>query len=211
MKKCVALLLIIVSTILAGCSSDDYKVNNHNNGKKADNKSNISYETVVCEYTVRPNCWTVVDCISTNVKVYADNTVEVYCSNFYDNIRPDEELSIEYIYGETYEITEEQKQEIVDMLEKNKRKLFAKEREDDICDGDSSYIILFDENGEKVHWCSGLNAYGEVFRLTKEKIFSVLPEKTVENVRDKATEILIDYLLENYPERYDWLAEERGR
>lgn len=38
-----------------------------------------------------------------------DNTVEVYCGDFYDGFGSDDGISIEYIYGETFEITEEQK------------------------------------------------------------------------------------------------------
>lgn len=197
MKKNIGLLLIIV-IMLMGCATEE-------------NKVDFAYAPVVCEYTTAPTCWTVVDCISTNVKVYANNTVEVYCGDFYDSLGLGEEISIEYIYGETFKITEEQKQGIIDVLEKNKKALFAEEEEDDVCDGDFSYIILFDENGEKVHWFEGTGKYGENFRHIKEKMDSVLPEKTVVNVRDKSTEVLVDYLLENYPERYDWLAEEKGR
>lgn len=201
MKKCAILLLIIVSTILAGCSSDDEKVND-------DNKGNVSYETVACEYTSQPTCWTAIDCISTNIKIYADNTVEVYCGDFYDRIATGE-ITVDYIYGETFEITEEQKQSVIDAVKKNKIEKIGKCGDEESCDGSYSFINLFDANGEVVHICGGLNPSNPKFTNAKNAIFSVLPEDAFRDVNDKATEVLVDYLLENYPEEYEWLDEER--
>jgi len=204
MKKYIGLLFIIISAILIGCSSDDDKVSNDKNDKKADNKSKISYESVVCEYTSMPTCWTAIDFISTNIKIYADNTVEVYCGDFHDN-----GIEVEYIYGETFEITEEQKEFVINAIKKNKIEKIENCGDEESCDGDFSYISLFDENGEAVHSCGGLNPSNKKFSNAKKAIFSVLPEDAFRDVHDKATEVLIDYLLENYPEEYEWLDEER--
>lgn len=189
MKKYL-ILFILISILLTGCAADD-------NG--------VSYAPVVCEYTSTPTCWTVVDSISINIKIYDNNTAEVYCGDFYDRLGYDEEISIEYIYGETFEITEEQKQSVVKALRKNKIAQLSDCGDKDSCDGSTAYIILFDENGEEVHYCGGLNPYGEKYSAAVGAIWEVLPEGKVYEVRDKATEILTDYLLENYPEEYSWL------
>ena len=194
MKKYIVLLFGLSSILLVGCSSDDIK--------KANNKSNVSYETVVCEYTSQPTCWTAIDFISTNIKIYADNTVEVYCSDFQDN-----EITVDYIYGETFEITEEQKQYVIDAIKKNKIEKMKNCGDEESCDGDYSYIRLFDVNGEKVHSCGGLNPSNKKFTNAKNAIFSVLPEGTFRDVHNKATDVLIEYLIENYPEEYEWLRE----
>ena len=199
MKKLRGVCLVMIMTLLTGCSVDRYM----NNGN-----AEISYEPVVCRYTTMPTCWTVLDFISTNIKVNADNTVEVYCGDFHDRVY-DEDVIVEYIYGETFEISEEQKQEIIDSIEKNKRGLLKENGEEESCDGSMSYIVLFDKNGEVLHNCGGLNPCGKSYEQVKDVIFSVLPEGTTKDIKRKSTEILIDYLLENYPEEYDWLAEER--
>lgn len=133
MKKHIGLLLIIM-ILLTGCTYDE---------------GNVSSSPIVCEYTTTPSCWTVVDCISTNIRIYDDNTVEVYCGDFYDDLGYDEELTIEYIYGEKFEITEEQKQSVISALRKNKISKLSDCGDEDSCDGSYSYIVLFDENGEK--------------------------------------------------------------
>lgn len=203
MKKYIVFLFIIISTILVGCTSDDDKVNNDKKDKAVDKKSNVSYESVVCEYTSVPTCWTAIDIISTNIKIYADNTVEVYCGDFSDN-----GIEVEYIYGETYEITEDEKQFVIDAIKKNKIEKIKNCGDEESCDGDFSYISLFDENGEAVHSCGGLNPSNKKFTNAKKAIFSVLPEDAFRDVHNKATEVLIEYLTENYPEEYEWLAEE---
>ena len=79
--------------------------------------------------------------------------------------------------------------------------------DEESCDGDYSYIRLFDVNGEKVHSCGGLNPSNKKFTNAKNAIFSVLPEGTFRDVHNKATDVLIEYLIENYPEEYEWLRE----
>lgn len=200
MKKYIA-LIVIMAAILCGCTTE----------KKVMADEDISYAPVVCEYTTTPVCWTVVDCISTNIKIYNDNTVEVYCGDFFGgSIYEDDRLEIEYIYGETFEITEAQKQFVIETLEKNEIAQIEDCGDNESCDGSYSYIRLFDEDGETVHSCGGLNPYDKNFTESTSAIFSVLPKGTVGNVRNKATDILVDYLLENHAEDYKWLAEERG-
>ena len=201
MKKSVRFLAVIGMAFLMGCSHDDNvsvkTINNRDNGN-----DEISYETVVCEYTSIPTCWTALDIISTNVKIYADNTVEVYCGDFEDN-----GIEVAYIYGETFEITEEQKQDVIDAIKKNKIYKIKNCGDEDSCDGSYSFINLFDEKGEVVHCCGGLNPSNKKFQNAKNVIFSVLPEDTFKDVHNKATEVLIEYLIENYPEEYEWLRE----
>ena len=194
MKKNVGLLVVMSLVFLTGCSINHY-VNSGND--------NISYEPVVCQYTSTPTCWTAIDFISTNIKIYGDNTVEVYCSDFYDN-----GITVEYIYGETFEITEEQKQEVIDALKKHRKGLLQEKGDEDSCDGDFSNIVLFDENGEAIYCCGGLNPSGKSYKQVKSVIFSVIPEDAYRDVHKKATKVLVDYLIENYPEDYKNLAEE---
>ena len=188
-KKYIVLFLITVM-VLMGCGA----------------KSEVSYAPIVCEYSDYPTCWTSIDCISTNIRIYDNNTVEVYCGDFDDRLSPTETISMDYIYGETFEITEEQKQSVIEALKKNKIEKLSDCSDKDSCDGRYSYIYLFDANGEKVHQCGGLNPHSENWGAAYTAIRAVVPEGAVSDVRSKSEEILIDYLLENYPERYDWLV-----
>lgn len=187
------IILALFTQLWTGCGTED---------------SNISYDTVVCEYTIAPTCWTVIDCIYTHVRINADNTVEIYCTDFLDRSSSGEEIRMDYIYGETIEITEEAKQSVIDALEKNRIAKLSDCGDENSCDGSYEFIALFDENEEAVHSCGGLNPSNKRFNNASESIMDALPEGTYKMVKDAATEYLITYLLENYPGEYQWLEEE---
>ncbi len=190
MKK--ALLFIMLAFFLAGCSREP---------------DGIAYSPIVCEYSTTPTFGTAVHCISTNMRVYADNTVEVYCGGFYDRNAGEDGISVDYIYGQKFEITEVDKQSIIAVIKRNNISELSDCGDEDSCDGSYSYIFLFDENGEQVHSCGGLNPDNNRYRNVVEAVTGVLPEGAWGNVREAATESLVEYLLENYPEDYEWLED----
>ena len=163
--------------------------------------SEISYTPVVCEYSSRPACGWTIEFFSTNIKVMDNNTVEVYCSDFKDNV-DGEEITVDYIYGETFEITEKQKQELVDVVKENRINILG-DCSASSHDGSYNYIKLFDKDGECVHSCGGLNPSKNRFVKTEEAIFELLPEDVYRDIREKAEDVLLEYLLEKYPGEYE--------
>lgn len=185
-------LLSCVVIIVSGCS----KVS----------KSEISYSPVVCQYSTSPNWGMTIEFFSFNIKVMDNNTVEVYCGD-YEGRANGEEFTVDYIYGETFEITEEQKQEIIDIIKKNKISWLG-DCSSLSTDGSDSYIMLFDENGEVIHTCGGLNPERKRFVKTKDALFDLLPEGTYSDIREKAKTVLIEDLAEKYPDDYGhWLED----
>jgi hypothetical protein len=168
---------------------------------KDESQEEISYTPIVCRYTVTPTCWTAFDCISLNIEVRDNNTVEVYCSNFSYTIDPETTVTLDYIYGETFDITEAQKQNIISVIEKNRINKIKNCGDDDSCDGSYQYISLCDSDGKTVHNCGGLNPYNQEFENTVDEIMKVLPEDTTTDIRSKSEDVLKEYLTENYPDQ----------
>ncbi len=152
-------------------------------------KNEIAFSPIVCTYSVMPTCWTPIDCITLNVQVNNDNTVDVFCSDFSDYIGS-EEVNLDYIYGETFEISEDQKQNIITEIKENKINELENCGDENSCDGSYRYIYLCDADGESVHSCGGLNPHNNRFEKTVESILSVLPENTTKDIRSKSEEII---------------------
>lgn len=193
MKKLIT-ILFATAFLLTGCGSSVSEPEDEN----------IAYSPIVCSYSNMPSYGTVIDFITTNIVVYDNNTVEVYCGDFSDTTVGEEGIELDYIYGETFEITQEEKENIIEAIKRNRiAKLSDCDSQSD--DGSYSYIYLYDENGERIHSCGGLNPEKKRFQDMKSAIRELLPEDVIPAVRQKATEELAEYLLENYPEEYNWL------
>ena len=198
--------LVFSVTALAGCgqsipvpSVPEQSFSNQSaNGQST--PEGIAFSPVVCRWEITPCYGTLLDCITTSVEVYSDNTVKVYCGGFSDG-----EASMDYIYGESYEITEEQKQSVIDAIKDNEVYTLGDCGDYDSCDGATQYIRLFDKDGKETYICGGLNPFVERFENAVHAINGILPEKAVAEVNAKAREKLERYLLENYPDRYGWL------
>ena len=167
--------------------------------------SDVLYSPVVCQYSCKPVYGRTIDFFTINIKVKDDNTVEVYCSDFKDTV-DGEQITVDYIYGETFEITEKQKQEIIDVVKKNKINILG-DCSTNSHDGSYEYIKLFDKDGECVYSCGGLNPSNNRFVKTSEAIFELLPKDAYEDIRKKAGDILLEYLLEKYPGEYEHFAD----
>lgn len=136
---------LLLAVLLTGCQPTAPKTIS-----KSEKAMDIAYSPIVCKYSVHPGWGSVIDCISTNIQINDDNTVTIFYGDFWD---PTDYVSLDYIYGETFEITEEQKQSIV------------------------------------------------------TAILDVLPENALRDTDNKATEVLIQYLFDHYPEHYEWLKD----
>ena len=193
MKRFMIIFYVLLFT-LTGCGSS---------GTKPDG-GDISYSPIVCSYSNTPSYGTAIDFISTNIVIYDNNTVEIYCGDFADGGKGEDRIEVDYIYGETFEITQEQKENIIKAIEKNRiAKLSDCSSASD--DGSYSYIYLYDEDGERIHSCGGLNPEKKRFQNVEFAIREVILEDMVSTIRSRATEELVQYLLENYPEEYNWL------
>ena len=198
MKKIIWVPLLL-AVLLTGCRPTASKT-----VSKSEKAMEISYSPIVCKYSVQPGWGSVIDCISTNIQINDDNTVTISYGDFWD---PTNYISLDYIYGETFEITEEQKQSVITAIQKNKIYKIDDCGDINSCDGGYSYIYLFNADGEEVHSCGGYNPHIEQFENTRTAIATVLPENALRDTKDKATEILIQYLLDHYPEHYEWLKD----
>ena len=193
------ILLLVVMILCVGCGKEK--------GNNIDNEPQTEYinSPIICEYTSSPAYGHELEFFDFCIRVMDDNKVEVYCTNFEDRI-DGEEIKVENFYSETYEITEEQKQEIIDILEENDIKSLG-DCSTDSCDGSYLHIYLFDENGEISYSCGGLNPSTKRFENTRQAIFELLPDGAYHTVTEKGQEALIEYLKENYSEEYDYLNE----
>lgn len=169
--------------------------------------ADISYSPIVCKYTSRTGYGTPVDCITANIQINDDDTVTVFYSDFLDRADSETIISLDYIYGETFDITEDQKQDVITAIQENNILHISECGDESSCDGGYCYIYLFNGEGEAVHSCGGFNPYIDEFRNTETAIREVLPDHTLKDIHNKAEKVLIKYLLDNYPDRYGWLDE----
>lgn len=202
MKKTLWIPLLL-AVLLTGCGPTASKTISKSEKKAMD----ISYSPIVCKYSVHPGWGSVIDCISTNIQINDDNTVTIFYGDFWDPTNFETTVSLDYIYGETFEITEEQKQSVITAIQKNKIYKIGDCGDKDSCDGGNSYIYLFNADGEVVHTCGGYNPHIDQFENTRTAILDVLPENALRDTDNKTTEVLIQYLLDHYPEHYEWLKD----
>lgn len=168
----------------------------------------ISYSPIVCKYSSMSSYGSAIDFITLNIMVKDDNTIEVYCGDFSDKIDGDTEVNIDYIYGETFNVSEEQKQSIIKAIEENEIDKITECGDENSCDGSYRYISLFNSEGEEIHKCGGLNPRIDKFQNVYDSILKDLPEDAIKNIYKKSEETLKDQLLEKYPEHYSWLNQE---
>lgn len=168
----------------------------------------VSFSPIVCKYSSMPSYGTVIDFITLNIVVKDDNTIEVYCGDFSDKIDADTEVNIDYIYGETFNISEEQKQGIITAIEENEIDKITECGDENSCDGSYRSISLFNSDGEEIHNCGGLNPSIDKFENVYDSILKVLPKDFIKAICEKSDEALKDQLLEKYPEHYSWLNQE---
>lgn len=197
MKRLISLLVVLI--LCVGCSKDK--------GNNASNEPQTEYinSPIICQYTSTPSYGHTLEVFDFCIKVMDDNKVEVFCTNFRD-IVDGEKIKADNFYSETYEITEDQKKAIKDILEENDIKTLG-DCGTDSCDGSYLHIYLYDENGKISYSCGGLNPSTKRFKNTSEAIFQLLPEDIYHTVTEKGQEALVEYLKENYPEEYDYLNE----
>ena len=207
LKKIIALLAVAI--LCTGCA------NGQNNGQTNGNENTSMDETketqeayinsyIICEYTSAPAYGRNIDFFDMHIRILADNKVEVYFDNF-DAMVDGKKITLDKFYTETYEITEEQKQGIIDAIEENDIKTLG-DCGTDSCDGSYMNIYLYDENGQISYSCGGLNPIVERFMNVREEIFQLMPDWNFHKARDKAQEALVEYLKGKYPEEYGDLS-----
>lgn len=173
--------------ILTGCGSDDKF--------ETAEKNEISFSPTVCTYSIMPTYGTPIDLITLNIQVNDNNTIDVFCSDFSD-YNGSEKVELDYIYGETFEISEDQKQNIITEIKENKINKLENCGDDNSSDGSYKYIYLYDSNGEIIHSCGGLNPYNNRFENTVETILNVLPENTTKDICSKSEDVVKELISE---------------
>lgn len=185
-----------------GSDPSELITSNTSTTEKDSDNDNVS---IVCEYTSIPTGGFITERITLNIRVLSNNTVEVYCTDFSTEING-EEVTIDYIYGETFEITNKQRKELISIIRENRIASLG-DCSSDSYDGSYLYIKLFDKDGEVIHSCGGLNPMEMEFHETREAIFELLPDMyTSFRIRSDAEQKVAEYLSENYPDEYGYLA-----
>lgn len=173
-KSILTVCLVTIMCVFAGCADV----------KKQEDKLGVSYSNIVCEYSAHPSWGLESEVFPIHTTVYADNTVEVWTGPFYY----DGEV-IEVIYSETVEITEEQKQELIDSIKENKIIQLGDIGDPESCDGGDYYIRLFNENGEKVHSCGGTNPVDEAFDEVRDVIYDLISKEDRDRIHEESCKI----------------------
>ena len=201
-----SLLLILV--LCVGCSKENGNSNN-NESSSVNNETETETETesesknppIICQYTSAPSYGYKMEMFDFCIRVLNDNKVEVFCTNFED-YAGGKVIKVDNFYSKIYEITEEQKQGIIDIIEKGDIKKLG-DCSTDSCDGSYMSIYLFDENCEITHSCGGLNPDEEAFFELRDAIYGLLPDGIHYITTEEAEKCLIKYLQKKYPGEYD--------
>lgn len=158
----------------------------------------VSYSNIVCEYYGGPTYGMIEEMFAMHITVYGNNTVEVWTGpfNYQDEV-------LEVIYSETFEITEEQKQDMIDTIRDNRIIELGDIGDPESCDGGDYYIRLFNENGEKVHSCGGTNPFNDNFSTVRDMILELVPLNDRNRIRKESSLITREMIerIDNYEEQ----------
>ncbi len=164
--KITALLLCLLSimTIFASCKA-------MSPAEKLEKEKGVSYDNTVFSLELSPRYGFCCGRFKIVYTLYADNSLEAYTGGYnYEGVQ------IDVIEKRKFTVTEEQKQSVIHAFRDNEI-LNINEIEPEY----QSYAIghelsLFDENGNVVHKCGGINATeNEQYNAVFQQIFDLVP------------------------------------
>ncbi|WP_026665588.1 hypothetical protein [Butyrivibrio sp. FC2001] len=114
------------------------------------------------------------DCFSGKVIVCTNKDLLVYM--------PDD-FSREYELVKTLKLTDDQYDRIVSSVNRKKLYYLNPRERNDICDGDSTYIMLYDENNELLKNCGGYMPANQSFLSMYKNLLNYLPMDELYQIR----------------------------
>lgn len=188
-KKIILAICMLMFTF-TGCSSVE----------KKEEEMSVSYSNIVCEYYAYSVYGMMQEDFPTHITVYSNNTVEVWTGPFYYQGE-----QLEVIYSETFDITEEQKQELILAIRENRIIELGDIGNPESCDGGDYYIRLFDAEGNKVHSCGGYNPVDERFDSVRDMIQDLVSREDRNRIHEESYRITGDMMT-----KIDALEESEG-
>jgi len=162
---------------------------------KTEEQLGISYDPIVCRFSVGGGFGNIYDTMGYDITVYADNHIEVHSGTmeYYSGLGFSE-------YSVDVPITEEQKQELISLIKKHRAWNIGDTSNYNVLDAGSSGLILFNENGVRVCYSGGYASNSrkidEIFNL----LLAMLPEGITVEVERKAVQIDL-WMIEEYSRR----------
>ncbi len=163
-----------------------------------------STDTIVCEHGWGSGYGTIYDTYTTTITVYADNRVTLVTGPIIDQHIG---LNVEEICRREYTITDAQRQELIEVMRRNRVNTIGDQSDYGVCDGGSSYIRLFDASGEEVYSCGGYAVTARRYDNVSNAIFALIPEGEIAEII-RESDALGEQL---YNEAIDRLNEELDR
>lgn len=181
---CIILSTFIFSIFLLGCKLPF--------GKSIE--LNDNYNKIVETY-YKTSYGTIIDFYELHLCVNNNNTINIY-GKFYEN-----GLKMDYIEGLTINITPEQKNNIVNIINKNNFSFIPKDVSTKSLDGGYSSLFFYDKQENVIKKCGGYNPYNKNFINIENSIYNCINEddmnKAKENIKTQIEEELelnsIDY------------------
>ena len=125
------------------------------------------------------------DCFSGEVIVCTNKDLLVYMPK--DDSR-------EYILAETLKLTDVQYDGIVSSINREELYYLDPKEQIEICDGDSSYIKLYDENNELLKNCGGYMPANQSFLNMQKSLYNYLPMAELNKIRNDWANKLMEVL-----------------
>ncbi len=177
--KIVALILCIVSVfgIFAACEKKS-------RAEKLEEELGVSYDNIVFRLELSPKYGFCCGRYTIVYTLYGDNRFEVYTGNYdYDGVK------IDVIEQKNFVVDEASKQRIIKAIRDNEIVTI-----NEIIPEEESFAIehqlyLFDENGNAVHRCGGINPQiNEQYDAVFQKIFGLMPYEKYTDLIDDTDE-----------------------
>ncbi len=153
-----AAILVMIATTLSLCACEP-PASEPPTFDELKEEMGVSFDNIICQYSYGDIVWVddkrdFYEDYSTNITIYADNTVRLWTSRYYGDD--------EAIAETTSQITEEQKITLLETLQEHNLLAFSYCSTYDVLEGDWEhdshwgYFTFYDDDGNYAHKCGGL-------------------------------------------------------
>ena len=177
MKKIKTLCLLLITILFIGCREKMTINDNY---------------TKIVEYSSQTSWGMVEDFYELHLCVNNNNTIEIY-GTFDEN-----GIEIDYIDGIIVNITEEEKNEIISIINKNNYMTIPNNVGTKSSDGSYHYLRFYDESGDIIKECSGLNPTNKRFCNIEESISKCVSKEDIELAKENIKKVVHEEFEKKY-------------
>ncbi len=146
-----------------------------------------SFDKIVCRLEMTSSFGADYDRVPIIYELYADNTLKIFTGPYNSK-----KVSLEEVVSWEYSVTNEQRKEIEEAIIDYRIDSLGDMSSDVSAEGVWKYISLFDEQGNVISRCGGLNPRSEGFDTVEYMIRSLVGSKEIKLIKEETRDIILD-------------------